>query len=171
MVEIRLRYYCTAFVKVTSSLSDTSSCHTLGLLRVGDIAVKLKRLKISLIIFLECSYPGACFSPVLGIIAVMTPLAQSTKILWVTILWLMIEVCHRQNDICKFPSLLIPTVRMILYTTELTAVFCSLQYGCSYLFPVGRITALVLWSYWHFLLYIKIKMANLPPALVFGVLP
>ena len=49
MVEIRLRYYCTAFVKVTSSLSDTSSYHTLGLLRVGDIAVKLKFVKIRMV--------------------------------------------------------------------------------------------------------------------------
>lgn len=131
---------------------EKSAHMSLGLRRVGDIAVKLKRLKISTIIFLECSYPGACFSPVLGIIAVMTLLAQSTKILWVTILWLMVEVCHRQNDISKFPCLLIQTVRVILYTTELTVVFCSLQYGCSYLFPVGRITAFILWSYWHFLI-------------------
>ena len=49
MVEIRLRYYCTAFVKVTSSLSDTSSYHTLGLLRVGDIAVKLKFVKFRMV--------------------------------------------------------------------------------------------------------------------------
>ena len=46
MVAIRLRYYCTAFVMGTCSLSDTSSYHTLGLLRVGDIAVKLKFVNV-----------------------------------------------------------------------------------------------------------------------------
>lgn len=106
------------------------------------------------IVFLVCSYPGTCFGSVLCIIAVMALLAQSTKIIWVTILWLMVEMGYCQNYMSKFTCLLIPTVGVILNATELTAVIGSLQYGCSYLFPVGRITALILWSYWHIISFL-----------------
>ena len=79
----------------------------------------------------------------LGIVAVMTLLAQSTKILWVTILWLMIEVGYRQDYVCVLSRLRIVAEGVVLNTAELAAVDSPLQYPFSYLLPVLRVARFV----------------------------
>ena len=84
----------------------------------------------------------------------MAFLTQRTEVGRVTVLRRVVKVGNSQHHLDHLPGLFIPEVGVILLSAELTAVIGSLQYGCSYLFPVGRITALILWSYWHIISFL-----------------
>ena len=96
----------------------------------------------------------ACLSPclfsVLCIISVVTPLTQGSQIIVRAVFGGVVEVCYRQDDICVLARLRIIAVCVVLHSAELAAVLCSLQYPFPYLFPVIRVSWLVLRLYRHF---------------------
>ena len=96
----------------------------------------------------------ACSLPMFGIVPVVTSLAESTKILKITILGSMVEMSDGENYLDRFGEL--PVLRsylwhitMVLDSTELTTVVSPLQDLHSYILPIRRISFLVFWSYRH----------------------
>lgn len=100
---------------------------------------------------LQGSRMGACGLTMFGIVPVVTSLAECSKIIRITILGCVVEMSNREDY--PYPLLLAVnhtyTMVMILNSTELTAIICPLQYLIAYILPVGRISFLVFWSYWH----------------------
>ena len=83
----------------------------------------------------------ACSLPMFGIVPVVTSLAESTKILKITILGSMVEMSDGENYLDRFGEL--PVLRsylwhitMVLDSTELTTVVSPLQDLQSYILPV-----------------------------------
>ena len=103
---------------------------------------------------LQGSRMGACSLPMLGIVPVVTSLAECSKILRITILGSMVEMSDGENNLHYYRT--IPILRsclwhitIVLNPTELTTVVSPLQDLHSYILPIRRISFLVFWSYRH----------------------
>lgn len=92
----------------------------------------------------------SCLFSVLCIISVVTPLTQGSQIIVRAVFGSVVEVCYRQDDVCVLLCLRIMAVCVVFHSTELAAVVRTLQYPFPYLFPVLRVSGLVLRLYRHF---------------------
>lgn len=80
----------------------------------------------------------------LRIIAIMAALAQGSKVVWLTILRSVVEVCNGENYASRLACGWVESIGVVLYSAELTFITCTFQYPQSYLFPVLRIAIFIL---------------------------
>ena len=90
---------------------------------------------------LQGSRVGACGLSMLGIVPVVTSLAECSKILRITILGSMVEVSDGENYLRHYRTIPILCtclwhITIVLNPTELTTVVSSLQDLHSYILPV-----------------------------------
>lgn len=84
----------------------------------------------------------------LCVISVMAALAQSSEIFGSAIFGSMIYVGYCKHNLYHL-SMTIVNYRMVLTSTELTAVVCTLKNLLTYLFPILRVSSLIFWFDWH----------------------
>ena len=97
---------------------------------------------------------GTCSPSMLGIVTVVTSLAECTKILGITILGRVVEVSYGKNYLRHYRTIPVLCaclwhITIVLNPTELTTVVSPLQDLHPYILPVRRISFLILWSYRH----------------------
>ena len=90
---------------------------------------------------LQGSRMGACSLSMLGIVPVVTSLAECSKILRITILGSMVEMSDGENYLDRFGELpvlcaCLGHITIVLNSTELTTVVSPLQDLHSYILPV-----------------------------------
>ena len=82
------------------------------------------------------------------VISVMTALAQSSEIFGSAIFGSVIQMSYCKHNFYHL-SMTIVNYRMVLTSAELTAVVSTLQNLLAYLFPILRVSALILFLNWH----------------------
>lgn len=89
----------------------------------------------------------------------MTALAQGSKILRTAIFGSMVQMSYCKDNLNHLPMTIV-YYRMVLTSAELTAIACTLQNLLAYLFPILRVSPLVLWFDWHISISVFLYNSN-----------
>ena len=101
----------------------------------------------------------------LGIISVVTCLAEGTQVLRFAVLRCMVEVCNSEHNLHHLTRFLVHKVGVVFLSAELTAVASTFKNGGSYILPVLRISLFVFWFNRHIIqmkIWVVVSVAAQP---------